>query len=60
MPTGALHSHFWQQERADEPPEPPVTPGASVSGGYVPWQTTVLFGSLFGALQTLYERMVKQ
>lgn len=53
MPTGALHSHYWQAERADAPP---VTPGASASGGYITWMTpTVIAGSLFGGLQLLYE-----
>jgi len=56
MPTGALHSHYWQAERADAPP---IVPGKSAAGGYIPWMTTVTVGSLFGALQALYERLVK-
>jgi hypothetical protein len=32
--------------------------GSSLSGGYVPWQTSIIVvGSLFGALQGVYERL---
>jgi len=57
MPSAWAHSHYWQHERADAP-EGQV--GASARGGYVPFQTTVTIGSLFGALQALYERWVKR
>lgn len=46
------HSHFWQTQT----PEPPVTPGASAAGGYIPWMPTVTFtGSMFGGLQPVWE-----
>ena len=57
MPSAWAHSHYWQHERADAP-EGQV--GASARGGYVPFQTTVTIGSLFGAVQALYERWVKR
>lgn len=56
MPTGAFHSHYWQAERAAEPP---IVPGASAAGGYIPWMPTVTIGFLFGALQALYERVTR-
>lgn len=56
MPSAAFHSNYWQRDSAGPPP---VTAGASARGGYIPWQTTVTIGSLFGVLQALYERLVK-
>lgn len=38
MPGAAFHSFYWAGTAADAP-DPPI--GASASGGYVPWQTTV-------------------
>ncbi len=37
MPSAACHSFFWAD--AGAAPDPPL--GASASGGYVPWMTTV-------------------
>ena len=42
MPTAAFHSHYWQIQTVP----PPIQPGSSVGGGYVPWQI-VIAGCLF-------------
>ena len=40
MPGAAFHSFYWSGAGdAPAPPDPPL--GASASGGYVPWQTTI-------------------
>lgn len=52
MPTAAFHSNYWSVPAADPPP--PGT-GASVAGGYVPWQTTVVIGGGFGVTQVIWE-----
>lgn len=39
MPGAAFHSNYWQAD-SQALPDPPL--GASASGGYVPWQTTVI------------------
>lgn len=58
MPTAALHSHYWAG--VEDTPAPPVEPGASVDGGYVPWQTTVILGGGFGVTQVAWEWLVEQ
>lgn len=50
------HSKYWQAHE----PEPPVEAGASADGGYIPWQTTVIFGSGFGAMQVVWMWVVDQ
>lgn len=51
MPIGAwAHAQYWQS-KANVPP----AAGASGAGGYVPWQTTPVLGSLFGGLQAWFE-----
>lgn len=47
------HSHYWAGTQA--PDGPPPAAGASARGGYTPWMTTVIVGSLFGVLQVAYE-----
>lgn len=51
------HSQYWSVPAA---PAAPPQLGASGAGGYVPFQTTVTIGSLFGALQAVYERLVQK
>jgi hypothetical protein len=41
MPGASFHSFYWQTQGAGEPP---VTPGASGSGGYTPWQSVNVGG----------------
>ena len=43
MPGAAFHSHYWAGS-ADPGSNPGV--GSSASGGYVPWQTTVIVSLL--------------
>lgn len=38
MPGAPFHSHYWAGS-VDVPAEPSL--GASASGGYVPWMTTI-------------------
>jgi hypothetical protein len=40
MPGASFHSFYWQTQT----PEAPVTPGASGSGGYTPWQSVIIGG----------------
>lgn len=47
------HSKYWQAHA----PEAPQT-GASSAGGYVPWQTSVIVGSMFGGLQPVWQWVV--
>lgn len=47
------HSQFWQGPHG--PGEPPPAAGASGAGGYVPWQTSVIIGSMFGGLQPVWQ-----
>lgn len=43
MPGMWAHSLYWSGAAAGgTPTEPPL--GASASGGYVPWQTTIIVG----------------
>lgn len=46
MPTAAFHSHYW----AVQTPPPPIEPGASGGGGYVPFQVIVTACLLFLAV----------
>lgn len=39
MPGAAFHSFFWQP---DQQSVPDVPVGSSASGGYVPWQTSII------------------
>lgn len=48
------HSAYWQTQT----PEPPITPGASGAGGYVPWMTSVTIGSMLGGLQPVWQWIV--
>ena len=48
------HSQYWQTQT----PEAPVVAGASGASGYPPFQTTVLFGSMFGGLQPVWQWVV--
>ena len=45
MPGASFHSFYWAGA-ADAPaaPDPPL--GASASGGYIPWMTTITVTSL--------------
>lgn len=56
MPTAGVHSKYW----AGRVSTPPAPPGASRSGGYIPWQTTIVAGSGFGVTQTIWEWLVKK
>ena len=53
MPTAALHSHYWESKAAGAPPDPPQSAG--VVSYPTAWHTTVTIGSVFGALQAVYE-----
>ena len=39
MPGAAFHSHFWAGSADAPAPDPGL--GASASGGYIPWMTTI-------------------
>lgn len=43
MPGASFHSFYWATEAATVP-DPPL--GASASGGYIPWMTTITVGCL--------------
>lgn len=47
------HSQYWQTQA----PEVPQT-GASGSGGYPTWQTSVIIGSMWGGLQPAWQWVV--
>lgn len=47
------HAHYWRFDDGLVPPPP--QPG---TGGYPAWQSTTVAGSLFGALQAWWERLV--
>lgn len=52
MPIGSwAHAQYW---RSGAPPSPNAATGLSAYPG---WQINILLGSLFGGLQTWYERM---
>ena len=51
------HSQYWSGPNT---PAAPPQLGASSNGGYVPFQTTITVGSLFGALQVVYERLLQK
>ena len=58
MPIGAwAHAQFWRMDAGDGG-GPPVA-GASAEGGYVPWQATVIMGSIGGGCQAWWDHWVR-
>ncbi len=54
MPSGWAHSHYWAGSATPEVPPGPLGSGRGI---YPAWQAVIICGSLFGALQGLYERV---
>jgi len=49
MPGLWAHSFYWSGGAASgNPPDPPL--GASASGGYVPWQTSIITAMSLGLI----------
>ena len=44
MPGASFHSHYWAGSADAVVPNPGI--GSSASGGYVPWQTTIIVSLL--------------